>query len=570
MKKIFLLVFLAFSMSSIAQTTVANRLRVNSATKKNDATRVVVQDSITKEYHWILKSSIGGGGGGGGSLAETLAIDNKTNSIPIVSNDESSQILIDNSGNVSITSGASSERQLSMAEDSFYFNSNVRYVFDGQGIGMNTTSDGFGLPRLTTTAMNAIVAPTEGMLVRNTTESSIYQYNGTTWEPLGSSAPSLTEHQIAVGQVGDVFGSSSSLTFEGGDLKVSGNNVLTVMDGQPLDSDLTDIASLTPPNDNILQRKAGLWTSRTPSQLKTDLSLAKGDVGLGNVDNTSDANKPVSTATQSAIDSKVTDAIVDGVTTVAASQNAVFDALSLKQNNLKTFNRTQGINYFEEFMGNQAGNVVTNYSGITSTQSGTGASCVTTATITNRTNQQGVVRASTGTTTTGSAGFAYGGQSLFRGTGPITLETYTTVETLSTLAERFYNYFGYVGTGSAVSPNNGIFFLYDEGGLLGFGANPGSANWKCVTINSTVRTFTTTSIPVVAGQWYKLRIEINDASNSVGFYIDESLVATHTTNIPAIATATSILNLITKSTGTTARAMQTDYFMYDETFTTAR
>lgn len=34
------------------------------------------------------------------------------------------------------------------------------------------------------------------------------------------------------------------------------------------------------------------------------VTLVKGDVGLGNVDNTSDANKPVSTATQTALDAK--------------------------------------------------------------------------------------------------------------------------------------------------------------------------------------------------------------------------------------------------------------------------
>lgn len=38
--------------------------------------------------------------------------------------------------------------------------------------------------------------------------------------------------------------------------------------------------------------------------LKTDLALVKGDVGLGNVDNTSDLNKPISTATQTALDGK--------------------------------------------------------------------------------------------------------------------------------------------------------------------------------------------------------------------------------------------------------------------------
>ncbi len=75
---------------------------------------------------------------------------------------------------------------------------------------------------------------------------------------------------------------------------------------QPLDSDLTSIAGLTPTNDDIIQRKLGAWTNRTPTQLKTDLSLSKSDVGLSNVDNTSDANKPVSTATQSALDAKQT------------------------------------------------------------------------------------------------------------------------------------------------------------------------------------------------------------------------------------------------------------------------
>lgn len=62
--------------------------------------------------------------------------------------------------------------------------------------------------------------------------------------------------------------------------------------------------------------------------------LTKSDIGLGNVDNTSDANKPVSTAQQTAIDAKVEDSIVDGHTTIAPSGNAVHDALALKQNSL--------------------------------------------------------------------------------------------------------------------------------------------------------------------------------------------------------------------------------------------
>lgn len=83
----------------------------------------------------------------------------------------------------------------------------------------------------------------------------------------------------------------------------------TALDGvpatyQPLDSDLTAIAALAPTNDDIVQRKAGAWANRTPAQLKTDLVLVKGDVGLGDADNTADTAKPVSTAQQTALNLK--------------------------------------------------------------------------------------------------------------------------------------------------------------------------------------------------------------------------------------------------------------------------
>lgn len=73
---------------------------------------------------------------------------------------------------------------------------------------------------------------------------------------------------------------------------------------QPLDADLTTIAGLTATTDRILQAKSGAWTTRTPAQVKTDLVLVKADVGLGNVDNTADSAKPVSSAQQSALDLK--------------------------------------------------------------------------------------------------------------------------------------------------------------------------------------------------------------------------------------------------------------------------
>lgn len=51
------------------------------------------------------------------------------------------------------------------------------------------------------------------------------------------------------------------------------------------------------------------------STLKSDLELSKEDVGLGNVDNTSDLSKPISTATQSALDEKVDKVTGKGLST---------------------------------------------------------------------------------------------------------------------------------------------------------------------------------------------------------------------------------------------------------------
>ena len=105
----------------------------------------------------------------------------------------------------------------------------------------------------------------------------------------------------------------------------------TALDGkQPLDADLTAIAALTATTDNFMVAAASAWASRTPAQAKTSLALVKGDVGLGNVDNTSDANKPVSTATQTALDGKAN--------TLGADDNYVTDAEKVKLSNLSGTN----------------------------------------------------------------------------------------------------------------------------------------------------------------------------------------------------------------------------------------
>lgn len=74
-------------------------------------------------------------------------------------------------------------------------------------------------------------------------------------------------------------------------------------------------------NDDLLQRKAGSWTFRTPVQVKTDLALTKSDVSLGNVDNTSDATKNAAAAS-------ITNKTIDGDnnTLLDLPANTVFKA----------------------------------------------------------------------------------------------------------------------------------------------------------------------------------------------------------------------------------------------------
>ncbi len=69
--------------------------------------------------------------------------------------------------------------------------------------------------------------------------------------------------------------------------------------------DVVGPASVTDDLPAIFDGTTGkLIKQKTYAAFKTLLALVKGDVGLGNVDNTSDASKPVSTATQAALDLK--------------------------------------------------------------------------------------------------------------------------------------------------------------------------------------------------------------------------------------------------------------------------
>lgn len=60
---------------------------------------------------------------------------------------------------------------------------------------------------------------------------------------------------------------------------------------QPLDSDLTTIAAISTGTGGVVATDGSGWIHKTYAALKTALALVKADVGLGNVDNTSNATE---------------------------------------------------------------------------------------------------------------------------------------------------------------------------------------------------------------------------------------------------------------------------------------
>jgi len=385
-------------------------------------------------------------------------------------------------------------------------------------------------------------------------------YNGTII--ISSSDPLLIGVSLPLSSstnVGWYFISQGSFTYSGknyetGDWIISNGIIWDKVDN-------TDaVATVFGRTGNIVAQTGDYTTAQvtevTNKKYVTDAEL----VVLNNTSNTNTGDETTATIKTKLGSASTSD---DGYLT-----STDWNIFNNKQQDLKIFNKNKGIYYHEDFIGSQAGTVAASYGQVISLVSN-GTALTSGIAIINRTNQQGVVRHSTTTSAAGYGGYSYGNANLYRGSSSISVETYCTIETLSTVTERFFTYFGYSTPSNWQSPSNAIGFTYDEGGVLFYGGIA-TTNWKCITRSGGTVTNTTTSIPVVAGQWYKLRIDVNNTGDTIQFYINGVLVATHTTNVPAPTTQLSIISLIVKTIGTTARTMQTDYFNYEEIFTNPR
>jgi hypothetical protein len=94
---------------------------------------------------------------------------------------------------------------------------------------------------------------------------------------------------------------------------------------------IVDTSVTTTKKISITQVKA-LAPVQSVASKTGEVTLVKGDVGLGNVDNTADADKPVSTATQTQLNSKIStyDGTTYDVTALSAVTQAEYDAIGTK------------------------------------------------------------------------------------------------------------------------------------------------------------------------------------------------------------------------------------------------
>ena len=224
------------------------------------------------------------------------------------------------------------------------------------------------------------------------------------------------------------------------------------------------------------------------------------------------------------------------------------------------------VSFFTDFLTNAT------LDGAQSFASGGSLGLIVGAQIPNRTNQQGVAFFQTNTAATNYINYcsSSGAAQLWFGGGAWNYEALININTLSTALERYRMIFGFGSVISNSSEADGVFITYDEGGTAN--GTIASANWQCVTVANSVRTLTTSTTAVTASAWNKLRIEINAAGTSVTFYVNGTVIATHTTNIPLASNSRYVLMKtgLAKTIGITTRGFYCDYIGYENILTTAR
>jgi len=146
------------------------------------------------------------------------------------------------------------------------------------------------------------------------------------------------------------------------------------------------------------------------------------------------------------------------------------------------------------------------------------------------------------------------------GGGLIVYEQVVRIPNLSDGTQTFTAHFGFSegSYGASFSGNHHIKFIHDNT----------SANWQTTVKNNNTQTLTASSTAVTTG-WTKLRIVVNATASSVSFFVNGTELSSSpmTMNIPDNTDAMTIGWGITKSAGTTARIIDTDYVSFYQKLT---
>lgn len=134
------------------------------------------------------------------------------------------------------------------------------------------------------------------------TISAIYSFTASPTVPTVATGDSSTK-VASTAFVSAAISAASIPDGNKGDLTVgTGGTVWTINAKAVTNTKLADMPASTLKGN--ISASAGAPADLTGTQVKSMLALSKADVGLANVDNTSDANKPVSTAQQTALNLK--------------------------------------------------------------------------------------------------------------------------------------------------------------------------------------------------------------------------------------------------------------------------
>jgi len=189
------------------------------------------------------------------------------------------------------------------------------------------------------------------------------------------------------------------------------------------------------------------------------------------------------------------------------------------------------------------------FSGVSST-SGTG----------NDKDHPGVYSISTGSSATSTGYLRVGNSSgtMQVGGGLLIYEQAIRIPNLSDTNQTFLAHFGFseAGYGASTGGNHHIKFIHDVN----------SGNWQTSVKNNGTATTTASSTAVPTG-WQKIRIVVNATASSVSFFVNGTELSSSpmTMNIPDNTDAMTFGWGITKSVGTTARTIDTDYvYLYQK------